>query len=183
MDYNLENVARLLQTLEARFNAHPFRHAGVVWAAVKARLDGREDKLRSLLAMEATGGEPDVVETDPETGMVVFCDCAKESPAGRRSLCYDRKALDARKTAKPAGSAAGLAAAIGIEILDEIQYAALQRLEAFDEKTSSWLKTPDAVREKGGALFGDRRFGRVFVYCNGAESYYAARGFRGRLEV
>lgn len=173
----------LLQRLQARFAAHPRRHAGIAWASVAARLDGHPAALAVLARMEASGGEPDVIGRDEASGQTLFCDCAAESPAERRSLCYDRAAWDARKEAKPQGSAAEAAAAMGVELLDEAQYRALQALGEFDLKTSSWLATPADVRALGGALFGDRRYGRVFVYHNGAQSYYAARGFRGLLRV
>ena len=173
----------LLAALNARFEKNMNRHAGLQWAKVRARLDAHPDKLRSLQEMEATGGEPDVVGQDPKTGEYVFVDCSGESPAGRRSLCYDREALDARKEAKPKGCAMDLAAAMGIDLLTEDQYRELQKLGEFDTTTSSWVKTPADVRELGGALFCDRRYGKVFVYHNGAESYYAARGFRGSLRV
>jgi hypothetical protein len=173
----------LLTLLTARFHAHPARHAGVAWGDVLARLDRTPAALRALQAMEQTGGEPDVIGVDPATGHVLFCDCAAESPAGRRSLCYDGVALDSRKENKPAGSAVAMAAAMGVSLLTEAQYAALQALGPVDVKTSSWLSTPADVRALGGALFGDCRFGRVFTYHNGAASYYAARGFRGILSV
>lgn len=173
----------LLQTLKTRFTAHLSRHEGIAWADVLARLDGQPSSLRTLHEMEATGGEPDVIGHDAATGAYVFCDCAAETPSGRRSLCFDEDALEKRKENKPAGSATGVAAAMGVELLDEAQYRDLQRLGEFDLKTSSWIRTPDEVRALGGALFGDRRFGRVFVYHNGAQSYYAARGFRGRRLV
>jgi hypothetical protein len=173
----------LLQLLQRRFEAHGGRHPGLPWDAVAARLQGRPAALASLQAMEDSGGEPDVIGHDPASGAVVFCDCSAETPAGRRSLCFDRAALDARKEAKPAGSAMDAAAAMGITLLDERQYHALQQLGEFDTKTSSWLATPTDVRRLGGALFGDRRYGRVFVYHNGAQSYYAVRGFRGSLTV
>ena len=173
----------LLQTLKARFDAHMLRHRGVAWADVRARLDSHPGALASLLAMETTGGEPDVIGHDRQSGRLVFCDCAAESPAGRRSLCYDRAALDSRKENKPRGSAVELAAEMGIELLTEAQYRALQELGEFDVKTSSWISTDPEVRTLGGALFCDRRYGRVFVYHNGAQSYYAARGFRGVLSV
>lgn len=173
----------LLQALKARFENNMRRHAGIVWAEVQARLERDPVALRSLSAMEATGGEPDVIGQDPPSGLFVFCDCAAESPAGRRSLCYDREALDARKENKPEGSAVGMAAAMGIELLTEAQYRGLQQLGEFDTKTSSWVSTPPEVRALGGALFCDRRYGQVFVYHNGAQSYYAARGFRGLLRV
>jgi hypothetical protein len=173
----------LLQALEARFEQHPQRHAGLAWAPVRARLVAQPAALASLQAMEASGGEPDVIGHEAATGQVVFCDCSAESPAGRRSLCYDRAALDARKENKPEGSAMEAAAAMGLRLLGEDEYRALQQLGEFDLKTSSWLATPPAVRALGGALFGDRRYGRVFVYHNGAPSYYAARGFRALLRV
>ena len=172
----------LLEALEARFEKHMGRHAGMKWAAVHERLHGNAGALAALHAMEASGGEPDVVGA-ATAGMVVFVDCSAESPAGRRSLCYDRKALDARKANKPAGSAVEQAREMGITLLTEAQYRDLQQYGEFDAKTSSWVLTPPDVRSLGGALFCDRRFGKVFVYHNGAESYYAARGFRGRLEV
>lgn len=173
----------LLSTLRKRFDKHMTRHAGMAWADVLARLDAQPAALRSLAAMEATGGEPDVVARDGASGPIVFCDCAAETPTGRRSLCYDREALDSRKEHKPQGSAMEMAAAMGIDLLTEAEYHALQALGTFDTKTSSWLKTPAEVRQLGGALFGDRRYGRVFTYHNGAASYYAVRGFRGALRV
>lgn len=173
----------LIGALQVRFEKHPGRHPGVTWDVVRARLDAHPDTLPALHELERTGGEPDVVEHDPSTGQIVFCDCAPESPTGRRSLCYDRAALDARKENKPGGSVVELAASMGAELLTEAQYRALQELGEFDRKTSSWVATPADVRALGGALFCDRRYGRVFVYHNGAESYYAARGFRGRVTV
>jgi hypothetical protein len=173
----------LLRTLKARFEKHMPRHAGMAWADVLARLDAQPAALRSLAEMETTGGEPDVVARDAASGPFVFCDCAAETPAGRRSLCYDREALDSRKEHKPAGSAVEMAEAMGIELLTEAGYLALQAFGAFDTRTSSWLQTPADVRALGGALFGDRRYGRVFTYHNGASSYYAVRGFRGSLRV
>lgn len=172
----------LIGVLKARFEAHPHRHPGVAWGDVAARLAGKAKALASLAEMERTGGEPDVVTLEGGKE-ITFVDCAPESPAGRRSLCLDRKALDARKANKPGGAALEAASAMGIALLTEEQYRALQQLGEFDRKTSSWIATPEDVRAFGGALFGDRRFGRVFVYHNGAESYYAARGFRGRLAV
>lgn len=169
----------LTALLAERFAAHPERHAGIGWEEVAARLDGAA--LAALGAMEASGGEPDVIGREGER--IVFCDCAAESPAGRRSLCYDRAALDARRENKPRGDAVSMAAEIGGTLLGEADYAALQAVGEFDRKTSSWLATPGPVRALGGALFGDRRYGRVFTYHNGAESYYAARGFRVRLLV
>ena len=180
---NTKERERLLATLQARFEQHMHRHRDMAWAAVLKRLSTRPEKLRSLLEMENTGGEPDVVGLDKSTGVYVFCDCAAESPAGRRSLCYDHEALKARKEHPPAGSAEGMASAMGIELLTESEYRALQQLEAFDLKTSSWVRTPVAIRALGGALFCDRRYDQVFVYHNGAQSYYAARGFRGALKV
>jgi hypothetical protein len=173
----------LLATLKQRFETHMVRHQGFSWATVLARLEASPAALVSLGAMEASGGEPDVIGRDEATGQFVFCDCAAESPIGRRSLCYDREALDARKENKPRGGAVEMAAELGIELLDEEQYRALQQLGEFDTKTSSWIITPGDIRSLGGALFGDRRYGKVFVYHNGAQSYYAARGFRGRLRV
>jgi hypothetical protein len=178
-----EQRAELLETLQARFEKNMTRHPGFDWAEVRARLEAHPEKLLSLAEMERTGGEPDVVGHDAETGEFIFFDCAAESPTGRRSLCYDRAAWEARKTARPEGTALDLAAAMGIELLTEEEYQALQGLGEFDTKTSSWLKTPANVRKRGGAIFGDRRFDRVFVYHNGADSYYAARGFRGALRV
>lgn len=175
--------ADLLATLETRFRAHPGRHRGVEWAAVRARLEAHPAALQTLAAMDASGGEPDLTALDLTTGVLTFTDCAAESPAGRRSLCYDRAALDARKEAKPAGSAVESAAAMGAALLDEAQYRALQQLGEFDLKTSSWIATPSAIRAKGGALFCDRRYGQVFTYHNGAQSYYAARGFRVQVRV
>jgi hypothetical protein len=172
----------LLATLQARFESHMQRHRGVTWSTVQAALARSRDALTSLHAMEVTGGEPDVIGND-EAGHVTFCDCSAESLAGRRSLCYDRAALEARKENKPAGSAVQTAADMGIALLSEQQYRVLQQLGEFDTKTSSWVHTPVDVRSHGGALFCDRRYGQVFVYHNGASSYYAARGFRGWLRV
>jgi hypothetical protein len=173
----------LLATLQTRFEQNPGRHAGIEWAKVRARLEAKPAKLVSLAAMENSGGEPDVIGVDRKTGEFLFVDCAPQSPKGRTSLCYDREALDARKEFKPKGSAIDRAADMGVEILTEEQYAGLQTLGEFDTKSSSWLKTPDEIRKLGGAIFGDRRFGRVFTYHNGAESYYSGRGFRGMLRV
>jgi hypothetical protein len=173
----------LLRTLERRFERHTSRHEGVAWADVRARLERDADALRAIQQMEATGGEPDVIARDAATGQVTFCDCSAESPAGRRSLCFDGEALAARRENKPQGSALDMAAAMGIELLTEEDTRALQRLGEFDTKTSSWIATPADVRALGGALFCDRRYGRVFVYHNGAQSYYAARGFRGLRRV
>ncbi|UZE87445.1 DUF4256 domain-containing protein [Pseudomonas viciae] len=171
----------LLQTLKTRFAQNLQRHPDIPWAAVQAKLESNPNALKSLQAMEATGGEPDVIGHDEGTGVITFCDCAKESPTGRRSLCYDRAALDARKENKPQGSAIEMAEEMGIALLTEDQYRALQQLGEFDAKTSSWLATPPELRALGGALFGDYRYERVFVYHNGVQSYYAARGFRGVL--
>ena len=173
----------LLQTLKARFDKNPNRHKGVAWTAVLARLEKNQDKLRSLAEMERTGGEPDVVGHDKKTGEFIFYDCAAESPAGRRSLCYDQAALKSRKENRPEGSAVDMAASMGIELLTEDQYRELQQLGEFDLKTSSWVKTPSEIRRLGGALFCDRRYDTVFLYHNGAQSYYAARGFRGSLRA
>src|SRR5271156_3126302 len=174
---------QLLRTVKARFEKNMNRHQGLEWAKVQARLEANAEKLWSLSEMERTGGEPDVVDQDKKTGEYIFYDCAEESPKGRRSCCYDREALDSRKENKPKDNAVDAAAAMGIELLTEEQYRKLQTLEEFDTKTSSWVKTPSDVRTLGGALFCDRRFGTVFVYHNGAESYYAARGFRGSLRA
>jgi len=173
----------LLETLRARFEKHPGRHRNLDWTVVRARLEAHPAKLWSLAEMERTGGEPDVVAHDRKTGALTFFDCAPESPAGRRSLCYDGEALAARKENKPKGSALELAAALGVELLGEEEYRKLQELGTFDAKTSSWVRTPPDIRARGGALFCDLRYGHVFVYHNGAESYYAARGFRGSLKV
>jgi Protein of unknown function (DUF4256) len=178
-----EEREELLSTLQARFEKNMDRHKGLAWAEVQAKLGANAEKLWSLSEMERTGGEPDVVGHDQKTGEYIFYDCSEESPKGRRSLCYDREALESRKENKPKDSAMNLAAAMGIELLTEEQYRELQKLGDFDTKTSSWVKTPSAIRELGGALFCDRRFDTVFLYHNGAESYYAARGFRGSLRV
>jgi hypothetical protein len=173
----------LLGTLQARFQAHRHWHEGADWATLQARLLADPAKLAALQAMEDTGGEPDVIGWDKPSGLFTFCDCSAESPAGRRSLCHDRQALDARKENRPAGCATDMATAMGITLLTEADYRALQALGAFDTKTSSWIDTPEPIRRLGGALFGDRRYGATFVYHNGAQSYYAARGFRGLLKV
>ena len=173
----------LLQTLKNRFDKNTQRHKGVAWAAVEARLTKHEGKLRSLAEMERTGGEPDVIGHDKKTGEFIFYDCSAESPAGRRSLCYDQDALKSRKENRPEGSAVEMAASMGIELLTEDQYRGLQQLGEFDLKTSSWVKTPSEIRRLGGALFCDRRYDTVFLYHNGAQSYYAARGFRGSLRA
>lgn len=176
-----ERRDELLGKLKARFEKNMHRHEGLEWAEVQARLEANTGKLRSLSEMERTGGEPDVVGHDK--GEYVFYDCSAESPKGRRSVCYDREALESRREHKPENSAIDMAAAMGIEILTEEQYRELQKLGTFDTKTSSWVKTPADIRKLGGALFCDRRYGHVFVYHNGAQSYYAARGFRGSLRV
>jgi len=174
---------KLLQALKARFEKNMHRHEGIAWAEVQARLESNPDALRSLREMEVTGGEPDVIGRDRDEGHFTCCDCSAESPVGRRSVCYDREALDSRKEHRPQSSAVEMAVAMGIDLLTEEQYRELQRLGEFDTKTSSWIKTPPDVRSLGGALFCDRRYGKVFVYHNGAQSYYAARGFRGSLRV
>jgi Protein of unknown function (DUF4256) len=173
---------RLMETLKARFEKHMQRHRGIAWAAVEARLEGNPDAMTSLRAMEASGGEPDVIG-EGTSEHITFCDCSAESPIGRRSVCYDKEARVSRKENKPYGSAVEMAAELGIELLTEEQYRELQQLGEFDTKTSSWVHTPPEVRSLGGALYCDRRYGRVFLYHNGAQSYYAARGFRGRLRV
>jgi hypothetical protein len=174
---------QLLRTLQARFQTNMARHKGLVWAEVEAKLEGNNGKLWSLNEMERTGGEPDVVGQDQKTSEYIFYDCSSQSPKGRRSLCYDREALESRKEHKPKDSATDMAAAMGIELLTEEQYRELQKLGEFDTTTSSWVKTPPNVRKLGGALFCDRRFNTVFLYHNGAESYYAARAFRGSLRI
>lgn len=173
----------LLSLLKERFEANPKRHKGVAWGVVEAKLKANETKLWSLREMERTGGEPDVVSVDKKTGEVLFIDCAPESPEGRRSLCFDKAALLSRKANAPEGDAVSMATAMGTELLDEKTYMALQKLGDFDTKTSSWLSTPGSVRALGGALFGDCRYDAVFIYHNGADSYYAARGFRVMLRV
>jgi len=178
-----EQREELLRALKARFEKNMNRHKGLEWAKVQAKLEGYTEKLWSLNEMERTGGEPDVVDHDKTTGEYIFYDCSPESPKGRRNVCYDRKALEARKEFKPENSAIDMAAAMGIELLTEEQYRELQKLGNFDTKTSSWVKTPSEIRKLGGAIFCDRRYDHVFVYHNGAESYYAARGFRGSLRV
>ena len=174
---------KLLRTLERRFADNMPRHQGIAWDDVRARLERDADALEAIRQMEATGGEPDVIGRDKAAGHVTFCDCSAESPTGRRSLCYDGEALASRKENKPEGSAVETAAAMGIALLTEDEYHALQRLGTFDTKTSSWIATPSDVRALGGSLFGDRRYGRVFIYHNGAQSYYGARAFRGLLRV
>jgi hypothetical protein len=173
----------LLEALEARFEENAGRHQGIVWSKVQAKLEANPEKLWSLGEMEATGGEPDVVGHDKKTGEYLFFDCSAESPKGRRSVCYDREGLESRKEHKPKDSAIDMATAMGIELLTEEQYRDLQHFGEFDTKTSSWLQTSAEVRKLGGAIFGDRRFNRVFVYHNGAQSYYSARAFRGSLRV
>lgn len=173
----------LLDVLKTRFEKNLDRHKGIKWADVQAKLEKSQKKLQSLDAMEETGGEPDVVSFDKKTGEYVFYDCSPESPKGRRSLCYDRKAWEARKEHKPSGTAMDMAEEMGIEILTEEEYRQLQELGEFDLKTSSWVKTPAEIRRHGGAIFCDRRYNHVFTYHNGADSYYAARGFRGLLRV
>jgi uncharacterized protein DUF4256 len=178
-----EQREELLRALKARFEQNMNRHKGLEWAKIQAKLEANTEKLWSLNEMERTGGAPDVVGHDKKTGEYIFYDCSAESPSGRRSLCYDREALEARKEHKPKNNAIDMAAAIGVELLSEEQYRELQRLGTFDSKTSSWVKTPSDIRKLGGALYCDYRYGHVFVYHNGAESYYAARGFRGSLRV
>jgi hypothetical protein len=182
-DLSKEQREELLRILQARFEKNMNRHKGLEWTKVKARLEANPEKLWSLSEMERTGGEPDVAGHDKKTGEYILIDCSPNSPKGRTSLCYDREALDFRKENKPKSSAMELAAAMGVELLNEEQYRELQQLGEFDTKTSSWVKTPAEMRKLGGALFGDRRFGRVFMYHNGAESYYAGRGFRGWVRV
>jgi hypothetical protein len=178
-----EQREELLRALKARFEKNTNRHKGLEWAKVQAKLEANTEQLWSLDEMERTGGEPDVVGHDKKTGEYIFYDCSEESPKGRRNVCYDREALEARKEHKPKNNAMDMAAAIGIELLTEEQYRELQKLGNFDAKTSSWVKTPPDIRKLGGALFADRRYGNVFVYHNGAQSYYSARGFRGSLRV
>lgn len=179
----MANKEDLIASLKTRFSKNMHRHAGLDWHAVQAKLDANPVKLKALDEMESTGGEPDVIGVDAASGEFIFCDCSAESPAGRRSLCFDRAALDARKENKPKGSAEEMAAAMGVALLTEAEYRALQALGEFDRKTSSWIQTPAAIRKLGGALFCDRRYDHVFTYHNGAESYYAARGFRALLRV
>jgi hypothetical protein len=178
-----EQRAELLSALKARFEKNMPRHQGLEWAKVQAKLETVAEKLWSLNEMERTGGEPDVVEHDPKTGEYVFYDCSAESPEGRRNVCYDREGLESRKEHRPENNALDMAAAMGIELLTEEDYRELQKLGSFDAKTSSWVKTPAEIRKLGGALFADRRYGRVFVYQNSAPSYYGVRGFRGALRV
>lgn len=178
-----EQCVELFSALSARFKKNVNRHKGIEWTKVEAKLEANGEKLWSLSEMERTGGEPDVAGYDEKTGEYIFYDCSAESPKGRRSVCYDNEALESRKEHKPGNSAVGMAAEMGIEILTEEQYRELQKLGEFDSKSSSWLMTPSEIRKQGGALFADRRYGHVFVYHNGAESYYALRGFRGVLKV
>ncbi len=173
----------LLQILKARFEKHKNRHKNLAWDDVQKKLEANADKLWSLNEMEQTGGEPDVIGYDKKAGEYIFCDCSAESPKGRRSICYDRAGLESRKEHKPDNNAIDMAAAMGIEMLTEEQYRELQQLGNFDTKTSSWLKTPPEIRKLGGAIFGDYRYGTVFVYHNGAQSYYSGRAFRGLLKV
>jgi hypothetical protein len=182
-DLSPKQREQLLRALQSRFEKNMNRHQGLEWAKVQAKLETNTERLWSLNEMERTGGEPDVVGHDKKTGEYIFYDCAAESPKGRRSLCYDREALDSRKENKPKDNAMDMAAAMGVELLTEEEYRELQKRGNFDTKTSSWVKTPSAIRKLSGALFCDRRFDTVFVYHNGAESYYAARGFRGSLRV
>jgi hypothetical protein len=182
-ELSAEQHEELLKVLKARFEKNMNRHTGLKWAEVQAKLEANPEKLWSLDEMESTGGEPDVVGHDKKTREYIFYDCSAESPKGRRSVCYDGEALEARKQHKPQNSAVEMASDMGIELLSEEQYRELQQLGKFDTKTSSWIKTPAAIRELGGAIFCDYRYGTVFVYHNGAESYYAARGFRGSLRV
>lgn len=173
----------LIDTLKSRFEGNMQRHPGLDWNAVQAKIEANPEKLWSLVQMEHTGGEPDVVGFDAQSGEFIFADCSAESPSGRRSICYDRAGLESRKEHRPESSAQDMAEAMGIEILTEDEYRHLQTLGTFDSKTSSWLRTPAEIRKLGGAIFGDFRFGRVFVYHNGAQSYYGGRGFRGALKV
>ncbi|MBK5200440.1 MAG: DUF4256 domain-containing protein [Spirochaetaceae bacterium] len=174
---------RIIEMLEDRFNENMNRHEGLEWEKIKIKIEENNDKFASLLHMELTGGEPDVIKYDKETDEYLFVDCCVESPSGRRSLCYDNEALEERKSNKPINSAINLAKEMGIEILTELQYRELQKLGEFDKKTSSWIRTPDNIRNLGGALFCDYRYDNVFVYHNGAESYYKSRGFRGSLTI
>lgn len=178
-----DQAEKILSILKARFEKNMNRHKGIEWSKVQSTLEANKEKLWSLHEMERTGGEPDVINHDKKTGEFIFCDCSEQSPSGRRSLCFDREALNSRKENKPKGNAMEMAAEMGIEILTEEQYRELQKLGEFDTKTSSWLVTPPAIRKLGGAIFGDRRYNQVFVYHNGAESYYAARGFRGLIRI
>ena len=183
MSSKKDQTEALLSALKARFERNMARHQSLDWAEVQSRLQANPKKLRSLLEMENTGGEPDVIGRDEQSGEFIFCDCSAESPSGRRSLCYDREGLESRKEHRPENSAIDMAAAMGIELLTESEYRELQKLGSFDLKTSSWVKTPAAIRKLGGSLFCERRYDTVFVYHNGAQSYYAVRGFRGTLRV
>ncbi len=183
MELSLEQREELLRALQTRFEKHRIRHEGLEWADVVEKLGAHEEKLFSLYAMENTGGEPDVVAQDKTTGEYIFYDCSTESPSGRRSVCYDREGLESRKEHRPKNNAIDMATEMGIELLTEEDYRALQQLGKFDLKTSSWLKTPGAIKKLGGAIFGDFRYEQVFVYHNGAQSYYSGRGFRGSLKV
>lgn len=183
MDLSPEKREELLRLLKTRFEKNMSRHENLDWAKVQVKLEANSDKLWSLSEMERTGGEPDVIGFNKETGEYIFCDCSEESPNGRRSLCYDREALESRKANKPENNVIDMAAAMGIELLTEEEYRGLQKLGKFDSKTSSWIKTPSDIRKLGGSIFADFRYGNVFVYHNGAESYYSARGFRGLLRV
>ncbi|GAB3800557.1 DUF4256 domain-containing protein [Spirosoma humi] len=180
---SIEEGQELISTLKARFEKNTNRHAGMQWTPIAAKLQAAPDKLASLYEMEKTGGEPDVIGQDEKTGEYLFCDCSPESPKGRRSVCYDRQAQESRKEHKPETNAVDMAAAMGVDLLTQDQYRALQQLGKFDTKTSSWLQTPSEIRTLGGAIFGDCRYGQVFVYHNGAESYYGVRGFRGYLKL
>lgn len=182
-DLSSEQRATLLDTLAARFDKNVKRHKGIDWAKVRAKLEAKPEKLWSLNEMESTGGEPDVVGQDKQSGEYLFFDCSAESPAGRRSVCYDREGLESRKEHRPATSAIDMAVTMGVEVLTEAQYRDLQELGPVDTKTSSWLTTPEDIRKLGGAIFGDWRYSRVFIYHNGAQSYYGARAFRGSLRV
>jgi hypothetical protein len=183
MDLSPEKREELLRALKARFEKNMNRHEGLEWAKVQSKLEANTEKLWSLNEMERTGGEPDVVGLDKKTGEYIFYDCSEESPKGRRSLCYDHEALESRKENRPENNVIDMTAAMGIELLAEVEYRDLQKLGKYDTKTSSWIKTPSDIRKLGGAIFADFRYGNVFVYHNGAESYYAARGFRGSLRV
>ena len=183
MKFSTEQREEILRTLKTRFEKNMNRHKGLDWTKVRAKLEANTEKLCSLNEMERTGGEPDVIGHDKKTDEYIFCDCSEESPKGRRSFCYDREALESRKEFKPVNNAIDMAASIGIELLTEEQYRELQKLGNFDLKTSSWVITPAEIRKHGGAVFCDRRYDHVFLYHNGAESYYAARGFRGSLRV
>jgi hypothetical protein len=180
---NLSEIAKLLEILQTRFEQNMNRHAAVIWDDVLEKLQANPGKLRSLYEMERTGGEPDVILNDQESGTYVFCDCSAQSPAGRRSVCYDQEALETRKKNRPEASALDMAASMGIELLSELQYRELQQIGSFDTTTSSWVKTPEEIRKLGGAIFCDRRYDTVFTYHNSAGSYYSDRGFRGRITV